>query len=436
MRRARCSKGGAMAELQLAQVGCGGMGLRHLYGLIELKQQGFDTFDLTALCDLHLEAAQHVAGVAEQGLGTRPRIYTSYDEMLAKERGLDAVNVVTDTRVHHKFALKAFEAGLHVAVEKPMALTVRACRRMIDGARRADRVLSISENYRRDPVNRLIRALLDAKAVGDPRLILHTALGGGRMVQQMAAWRHTKLRGGYVLEYGVHDADLFLFFMGDVERVYAETHLWERKRYTGDAPLVGHLRQFYGHRVKEVEERGEAVECTAEDMALADIRFRSGAAGQLSMSIAMAGAPTHASMLYCSEGSLALPGSRSGRPVVVTPSGAQGPLPESETLALAPRFQLDEATARFFGGQRRLSSYQVPFEQVDRKLVAIELQDFANAVLNGTDPEVPGEAGLKAVALCYAILESGHAGRAVSFADVVEDRVNTYQAEINESVGL
>ncbi|MDP3063855.1 MAG: Gfo/Idh/MocA family oxidoreductase, partial [Chloroflexota bacterium] len=255
-------------------------------------------------------------------------------------------------------------------------------------------------------------------------------------VQQVAAWRHAKLRGGYVLEYGVHDADLLLFFMGDVERVYAETHLWERKRYTGDAPLVGHLRQFYGHRVQEAEEKGEAIECTAEDMAVADIRFRSGAAGQLSMSIAMPGEPTHASMLYCSEGSLKLPGSRSGRPVVVTRSGVQGALPEGEALALAPRFQLDEVTARFFGGQRRLSSYEMPFEQVDRKLVAIELQDFASAILDGTELEVPGEAGLKAVALCYAILESGHASQAVSFADVVEDRVNAYQAEINESVGL
>lgn len=193
-----------------------------------------------------------------------------------------------------------------------MGVTVRACRRMIEGARRANKVLSISENYRRDPVNRFIRALLETRAVGDPRLILHTALGGGQTVQQVAAWRHAKLRGGYVLEYGVHDADRFLFFMGDVERVYAETHLWERKRYTSDMPLAGHLRNFYGHRVKEAEEKGEAVECTAEDMALADIRFRSGAAGQLLMSIAMPGAPTHASMLYCSEGSLTLPGSRSG----------------------------------------------------------------------------------------------------------------------------
>ena len=58
-----------MGTLQLGQVGCGGMGLRHVYGLIELRERGFDTFDLAAVCDLHQSAAGHVASVAEGGLG-------------------------------------------------------------------------------------------------------------------------------------------------------------------------------------------------------------------------------------------------------------------------------------------------------------------------------------------------------------------------------
>ena len=54
-----------MAQLSLAHVGCGGMGLRHMYGLIELKERGFDTFDLVAVCDLHESAADHIADLAE-----------------------------------------------------------------------------------------------------------------------------------------------------------------------------------------------------------------------------------------------------------------------------------------------------------------------------------------------------------------------------------
>jgi len=412
------------------------MGLRHIYGLKELKQKGFGTFELVALCDLHRSAAEHVAGEAEKGLGRRPSVYTDYDQMLSQEKSLDAVNIVTDTRFHHTLALKAFEAGKHVAVEKPVGLTVRACRRMIEGAKRAGKVLSVSENYRRDPMNRLVKAVLEAKAIGEPRLVLKFSASGTRMVQQVAAWRHMKLRGGYVLEYGVHDADLLLYFMGDVERVYAETQLWEKVRYSANQPLAGQLARFYGHRVKEDEEKAEVVECTAEDMALAILRFKSGVMGQLSLSIASPGEGARADLIYGSEGSLKLPGSRTGRPVQLTRIDAQEPLSESEALALVPRFRLDDVTAAFFQSRRRLHSYDMPFEQIDRILIAIELQDFANAILNGQQPEVTGEEGLKAVALSYAVLESGYLRRPVSFVDVVEDKVNAYQREINESAGL
>ena len=62
-----------MAPLSLAQVGCGGMGLRHVYGLMELRTQGFDVFDLVALCDKQLSAVEHVASEAERVLGKRQR---------------------------------------------------------------------------------------------------------------------------------------------------------------------------------------------------------------------------------------------------------------------------------------------------------------------------------------------------------------------------
>ncbi len=425
-----------MALLRLAQVGCGGMGLRHIYGLTELKQQGFDTFDLVALCDLHPEAANHVASEAEKGMGKRPKTYTNFDEMLEKEPDIDAVNIVTDTRMHHAFALKAFQAGKHVAVEKPMALTVRAGREMMKAAQKAGKTLSISENYRRDPMNRLVKALLQSGAIGEPRMLINIGTSGTRNVQQVAAWRHIKVRGGWGIEYGVHTSDLVLYFMGDVDRVFAETHTWEKVRYMTTVTESPQLRRFYGHRVKEELDKGQTFEVTAEDTAFAVLRFVSGAMGQLTSSISAMGARLHADIIYGSEGSITLPGSRTGRPVLLTPYGKDQPLPESEVLALAPKFELDDNTARFFEGKRRLSSYQMPFEHIDRKLIAIELQDFAEAAVKGRQPEVTGEVGLKALALSYAVLESGFLGQPVSFKAVVEDKVNAYQEEINRHAGL
>ena len=51
--------------------------------------------------------------------------------------------------------------------------------------------LSVAENYRRDPINRLAKALLDAGAIGAPRLMLHNTIGGSNRML-ISVWRHQK----------------------------------------------------------------------------------------------------------------------------------------------------------------------------------------------------------------------------------------------------
>jgi predicted dehydrogenase len=408
------------------------MGLRHVHGLIELKKRGFDTFELVALCDLQESALNHVAALAQKGLGKIPQTYTNFQRMLDREKGLDAVNIVTDTAAHHVCALLAFDEGKHVAVEKPLGLTVRACHRMVDGASRARRTLSVSENYRRDPMNRLVKALLQVGAIGEPRLIVMIATSGD--VQHGTAWRYMKLRGGFGLERGVHFSDLIRYFMGSVQRVSAETHIFEKVRHTAEA--TGHLADFYRHRVKEEVDQSDSFEANAADSLLALLRFTSGAIGDLVLSQATHGQGVNIGIVYGSDGHLVIPASRTGNPVEVTLKGGKRPLGGDEVLALVPDFELDDLTSSFFDGERRLGRYQMPFEEIDKRLIAIELQDFGGAVINGLEPEVTGEIGLGDVALCYAVLESGYLGQPVGFDDVVEDKVNAYQAEINEFVAL
>ena len=54
--------------------------------------------------------------------------------MVREVPDLDAVDVVTDPSVHHVVACQALELDLHVMVEKPMAITVKACHQMIEAA--------------------------------------------------------------------------------------------------------------------------------------------------------------------------------------------------------------------------------------------------------------------------------------------------------------
>ena len=422
-----------MAGIRIAQVGCGGMGLRHLYGEVEHRRV-FGSFDLVALCDANRAAAEHVADEAEKAFASRPAVYTDFGELLDRERP-DAVDVVTDAGTHHTLAVQAFDAGAHVAVEKPIALTVRAGREIIAAAERSGRVLSVHENYRRDPMMRLVKAILDAGELGKPRLMLDVSTRGTRSMPHTTAWRHLRHRGGYLLDYAVHNADLHMYFMGEIETVYAETALWEKVRMV-DGPESGMVAEMYRHRVQEDIERAGSVEVDSEDMAVVVMRFKSGAIGQMTQTIAAPGEGTATDMIYCAEGSIRLPGARSGRPVIVTRADADGPLPPEAALEMVPDFRLDDQTAPLFDGRRRLASYDLDSRQTDAKNIAIELEDFARSILDGRPPEVTGETGLDAVALVYAILESGIAGRPVGFAEIVEDRLNDYQRPANDHIGL
>jgi len=150
-------------QLNLGIVGCGGMGTRHMYGVKELAalagsgMRDVPAFRLAALCDRNERNLGILADLAERELGERPRTFTSLDALLDGVPDLDAVDITTETRPHHTIACQALDARKHVLVEKPMALTVTACNRMMAAAERAGRVLAVAENYRRDPLMRLTR---------------------------------------------------------------------------------------------------------------------------------------------------------------------------------------------------------------------------------------------------------------------------------------
>ena len=109
----------------------------------------------------------------------KPLIFTDLDRMLAHP-DVAAVDVVTDGSSHHEIATAALAAGKHALVEKPLGITIRACQRIIDAAEQSGTVLATAENYRRDPVNRMVRAVIDAGILGDPLLMIQTSLGRQR----------------------------------------------------------------------------------------------------------------------------------------------------------------------------------------------------------------------------------------------------------------
>lgn len=68
--------------------------------------------------------------------------------------------------------------------------------------------------------------------------------------------------------------------------------------------------------------------------------------------------------------------------------------------------------------------------------ISVELNDFAAAVRLGTVPEVDGEMGFRAQALCLAVFESSWFGRPVSLQEIERCETEGYQAEINQVLGI
>lgn len=414
-------------RVPIAIVGCGGMGGRHLLGLRELYETELCNVELVAACDLRRDNAEHLADEAEDLLGKRPLVFERMEVMVEALPGLQAVDITTDSGSHHAVASAALDLGLHVLCEKPLALTIRGCNLIIEAQKRAGKVLSVAEQYRRDPMCRLTKAVLDAGVIGDPYMLFQISASGGNQII-ILPWRHYKSVGGIIVDAGVHTSDVMQHYMGNAREVYARTQLYEPIRYKGSRLGVAH---FYERWYDEVP---DSIEATAEDSLVSLISFESGATGQWTAFMAAHGQGFGRSGIYGSKGSLHCPGARNGRPVTVNLDHG-GELTGDAILDLVPDFHLDEMTACLFAGHR-LGSYALSFPEADRKLLAVEYQEFGECVLTGKRPEVDAYVGRKALALVSAALESGVLNRPVTLEEIESEQTAIYEAEIDAHWGI
>ena len=417
---------------RLVLAGCGGMGRRHLRGYRVLAEAEPGRVQLAAVVDPELERAEFVAAEAQRLLGHRPGAFVSLEEAAAGVPQLDVVDVVAAVSAHHRITQQAVAAGMHVLCEKPMAPTVAACRAMQRAAGEGGRVLSVAENYRRDPISRLAHALVAAGAIGELRSLVDLSGGGGGNAGHAGAWRYRRTEGGPVLEAGVHNADMQQYLAGAARRVSGQVRVNEAQRVYRGAPLKA-FHDHYAHANPAV------APADAPDFLAATVEYAGGALGQWLYDGSVHGPGLRRFTLFGSEGQIDLPGVRSGKPLQVFRDGHDGALPDAALLRMVPDFALDERAARLFGGDR-LARYDNAEAGLgggaDLKLLALELAELLDAVDGGPAVEVGPEAGLSAVALVLACHESSAAGRPVTLAEVVDGTLDGYQRPVNDALGL
>jgi predicted dehydrogenase len=151
---------------------------------------------------------------AETGARTHPTA-----QSLLADPTIDAVSVTLPTHLHPAYTIAALEAGKHVLVEKPMALSLADCDAMIRAAERAGRVLMVGHVLRFWPEYVAVHDYVRSGALGAP-----LSLTAYRLLGRSApgSWFEDPAQsGGAVLDLHIHDLDACNWFFGTPRTVYA-----------------------------------------------------------------------------------------------------------------------------------------------------------------------------------------------------------------------
>jgi len=197
--------------MNFAIVGCGFIAKKHADSIKEIKGAR-----LIAVSD---KIPTNMRRYTEE-FGATP--YLDLEEMLSSE-SIDVVCICTPTGLHAPLAIQVANAKKHIILEKPIAMTLEDTDRIIEACHKNQVKLSIVHPNRYRPVVKELKQILDSGALGD---ISHAnAIVNWNRNQEyynQSPWRGTKaLDGGALLNQAIHNLDLLLWFMGDVEEVYS-----------------------------------------------------------------------------------------------------------------------------------------------------------------------------------------------------------------------
>lgn len=203
--------------LRYAIIGCGRISPNHLMAAKE------NNLNIVALCDLI--PANMADKIVKCGLPNSTKQYTDYKQMLDEE-DLDLIAIATESGKHAAIALDCIEKGIHVIIEKPIALSLEDADAIIAAAERKGVQVSACHQNRFNKSIQKIREAVEAGRFG--KLFhgtAHIRWNRGPSYYKQAAWRGTwEQDGGALMNQCIHNIDLLRWMMGDeISEVFAYT---------------------------------------------------------------------------------------------------------------------------------------------------------------------------------------------------------------------
>ncbi|PQP84746.1 gfo/Idh/MocA family oxidoreductase [Paenibacillus sp. PCH8] len=337
-----------MSKIKVAVFGCGAIAeRRHIP-----EYAANENVELVAFADPIVERAEKMA----ETYGGKA--YSSYEELLANET-VDAVSVCTPNYLHAPMAIAAANAGKHVLVEKPMAVSTEEGEQMIEAAKKNGVYLMVGHNQRLMPPHVKAKEILDSGKLGRV-LNFRTSFGHpgpeGWSVDGAESWFFRKEEAimGAMGDLGVHKSDFIRYLLDDEV-----------------SEVAGFISTLHKENTK------------VDDNATCLLRMKSGAIGTLVASWTQYRAGDNSTVLWCEKGVMKI-GTVEGDEVIV---------------------ELTNGTVETYKvGAMATNEKQVPSGVIDA---------FVESIVTQTPPVISGEEGLRSLQVILAAFESEKTGQIV-----------------------
>jgi len=212
---------GKKKTLKVGIIGCGWAGATlHLPAL-----ESIDDAQVVALADIDRGSLNRAGDKFH--ITTR---YTNYRNILENE-DVEAIAVCVPASSHSEIAVAALDAGKHVFIEKPLALSLDEADLIVKKAKHSACRTMVGFNLRFHRLVRQARKIINEGKLGKIESVRTAWTSDVRHYREMPEWRNKReMGGGTIMEIGIHHFDLWRFLLGsDVEEVFAITHSseWE-----------------------------------------------------------------------------------------------------------------------------------------------------------------------------------------------------------------
>lgn len=232
--------------MKYALIGCGRIAINHMKAAVN------NSLEIVGMCDLieeKIDALEKKYGLSESD----NRKYTDYKEMI-EQTNPELISIATESGNHAEIALYCIDHGIHVIIEKPMAMSIEDANKII--ARSEEKGVKVSACHQ----NRFNVAIQELrKAIEKERFgklshgSIHVRWNRGKQYYDQASWRGTWAQdGGALMNQCIHGIDLLRWMLGDeIEEIYGTTR-----------------QQFHSY-------------LEAEDVGMAVVKFKNGAIGTI-----------------------------------------------------------------------------------------------------------------------------------------------------------